>query len=565
MLAAVGVVLVVLAVVAAAATSGRPILAHEASAAMAYLPASGSRVVLQNSDGTDTVAEYFSTFGAQVWQSGPAAFGHGADFDELSTSTWVRITEVGADAAGRARTRRTRLLAARPTGLELRVDVQDAGFAAFEPGLPILPAGVRDGQQWTAAGVATIGSGRTSSGRQPYAATFNVRAIDGGCIAISGEVTVGRDAAPRRESTTWCPGRGAVATERDGRMGTAVTRAPRWQSLGRVVADDPPDLSGPWSFTRRELQVAPLVLHASIRPAVLPGPVVVYVNTPGGDLVARGWSDGETDARWSAHPGGQVTSVEAIGRVIVAVTTERTAAAYGHQGEFLWQATLGDVSAVPIVRFGGLAVVAGLDGTVTAFDAETGRVAWMARTPTEIRRPMVVDGNTLTVLDQAGNLLGIGPDGTVLHEFETVAPEVFAVADGIAVVASRGDSYVRGYRLADGEQLWRVHLSGSRRSIDAVGGTVVIGRTDSLVGLRVADGVQAWTKPIAPARVGVQGDRLIVADRTTLRLLDAAGTELGAFQTQEQDLSYGAGAFLVGGSGELFCFFGRFTYRKEGR
>lgn len=565
MLAAVGVVTVVLAVVASAAAFGRPIPAHEASAAMGYVPASGNRVVLQNSDGTDTVAEYYSTFGAQVWQSGPAAFGHGVSFDELSTGTWVRVTEVSADAGGRARTRGTRLLAARATGLELRVNVRDADFRAFEPGLPVLPVGVRDGQRWTAAGVATLGTGRTSSSRQPYAATFSARSVDGGCIAIDSELTLGRDTAPVRESTTWCPGRGVVATERDGRTGAAVTRPPRWQSLGRVVADDPPDLSGAWSFTRRELQVPPLVLYASIRPAVLPGPVVVYVNTPGGDLVARGWSDGETDARWSAHPGGQVTSVEAIGRVVVAVTTERTAAAYGDQGEFLWQAPLGDVSAVPIVRFGGLAVVAGLDGTVTAFDAETGRVAWMARTPTEIRRPMVVDGGTLTVLDQAGNLLGIGADGTVLHDFETVAPEAFAVADGIAVVASRGDSYVRGYRLADGEQLWRMHLSGGRRSMDALGPTVVIGRTDSLVVLRAADGVQQWTKAIAPARVAVQGDRLLVADRTTLRLLDAAGTELDAFQTQEQDLTFGAGVFLVGGAGKLFCFFGRFAYRREGR
>ena len=565
MLAAVGVVLVVLAVVAAAATSGRPVLAHEASAAMAYLPASGSRVVLQNSDGTDTVAEYFSTFGAQVWQSGPAAFGHGADFDELSTSTWVRITEVGADAAGRARTRRTRLLAARATGLELRVDVQDAGFAAFEPGLPILPAGVRDGQQWTAAGVATIGSGRTSSGRQPYAATFNARSIDGGCIAIGGEVTVGRDAAPRRESTTWCPGRGAVATERDGRMGTAVTRAPRWQSLGRVVADDPPDLSGAWSFTRRELQVAPLVLHASIRPAVLPGPVVVYVNTPGGDLVARGWSDGETDARWSAHPGGQVTSVEAIGRVIVAVTTERTAAAYGDQGEFLWQAALDDVSAVPIVRFGDLAVVAGLDGAVTAFQAETGTVAWRAQLPTEIRRPMVTDGTTLSVLDQTGNLLTLDAEGRTVHEFETVPPEAFTVADDVGVVASRGDSYIRGYRLADGEQLWRIQQSGVKRSMDAFGTTVVVGTMDSLFSLRATDGARVWTKALTPVQVAVQGDRLLVADRTTLRLLDGNAAELGAYVTQEEDLSFGAGTFLVAGTGELFCFFGQAAYRRESR
>lgn len=565
MLAAVAVVVVVLAVVTAAATVGRPVRAQEASAAMSYVPASGGVVVLQNSDGTDTVAEYYSTFGAQIWQSGPVAFGYGATFEELSTGTWVRIAEVTADAGGRSQTRGTRLLAARQSGLEVRAQVRDAGFQAFEPGLPILPAGVRDGQQWTAAGVASVGTGRTVSGRQPYAASFSARGADDGCIVISSELTLGGKRTPARESATWCPGRGVVATETGGRAGTAVNRAPRWQSLGRVVAADPPDLTGAWSFVHRNLQTPPLALNALVRPAVLPGPVVVYVNTPGGDLVARGWSDAQTDARWSAHPGGQVVAVEAIGRVVVATTSTRIVAAYGDQGEFLWQATLDDVTALPIVRFGGQAVIAGLDGTVTAFDAETGRIAWKVQTPTEIRRPMVTDGRTLSVLDQAGNLVTVGADGAVLHAFETVPPEAFAVADGIAVVASRGDSYVRGYRLVDGEQLWRTHVPGGRRSMDAVGPNVVIGGTDSLVGVRAADGVPSWTKPITPVRTAVQDDRLIVADRTTLRLLDAAGTELEAFQTQEQDLDFGAGAFLVAGSGELFCFFSQHAYRKERR
>ena len=212
-----------------------------------------------------------------------------------------------------------------------------------------------------------------------------------------------------------------------------------------------------------------------------------------------------------------------------------------------------------------LAVVAGLDGTVTAFQAETGVVAWTAQPPTEIRRPMVTDGATLTVLDQAGNLLTLGPDGVPLHEFETVPPEVFAVADGVAVVASRGDSYIRGYRLADGEQLWRIQQSGVKRSMDAFGTTVVVGTMDSLFSLRAADGARVWTKALTPVQVAVQGDRLLVADRTTLRLLDGNAAELGAYVTQEEDLSFGAGTFLVAGTGELFCFFGQAAYRQESR
>ncbi|MFT4294580.1 MAG: PQQ-binding-like beta-propeller repeat protein [Micropruina sp.] len=554
---------VVLGIVVAAANLGRPVSARDASAAMSYLPASDDRVVLQNSDGTDTVAEYYSTFGAQVWQSGPVAFGYGTDYDELTAKSWVRIAEFTAGADGKVRARRSRLLAAEPTGLNLRADVSDNDFVAFEPGLPVLPAGVRDGQRWTAAGTATLGSGNTASGRKPYAATMSARALNDGCVAIGTELTVGDDATPARTSETWCPGRGIVGTEQSGRTAAAVPRAPRWQSLGRVLPYAPPDLSGGWNFVRKDLKVPPLALYATVRPVLLPGPVVVYVNSPGGDLVARGWSDPATAPRWNAHPGGQITSVEAIGRVVVAVTTQRRVVAYGDQGEFLWQAALGDASAVPIARFAGLAVVAGLDGVVTAYQAETGAIAWTAQTPTEIRRPMVTDGGTLTVLDQAGNLLTLGPDGVPLHEFSTDPPELFAVADGVAVVASRGDNYLRGYRLTDGEQLWRIQQPGGRRSMHAFGTTVALGTTDSLIGLRAADGVRSWSAPLNAVQVAVQGDRLLVADRTTLHLLDGAGTELARYVTQEQDLSFGAGTFLVAGAGELFCFFGPSAYRRE--
>lgn len=551
-----------LGVVAASAVVGRPVTAQEASVAMRYFPASGNRVVLENSDGTDTVAEYYSAFGGQVVQSAPYAFGHGVEsFQELTTKSWARIVEVTADANGRVSRRRSRMLAVEPGGLQLRVDAGTRDFQAFSPGLPVLPAGVSDGQEWTAAGTVTLGTERKTSGRQPYAATFKAAAQDTGCIVITTQVTIGR-AAPTREVTGWCPGRGAIATATGDVTSKAVTRAPRWQSVDRVAAPAPAVLTAEWSFTRRDLSVAPIALYATVRPVVLPGPVVVYVNTPGGDLVARGWSDGPTDPRWTAHPGGQVTSATAVGRVVVAATTERTVVAYGAEGEFLWQARVSDVSAVPIVRFGRLAVLAGLDGIVTAFDAQTGKVAWTARTPTEIRQPIVV-GETLTVLDQAGNLISLDAAGTARAAFETDAPETFGVAEGVVVVASRADSYVRGYRLADGEQLWRVQLAGNRRSITGLGSTVIIGRQDELLSLGAADGVQQWAKPIAAARVLAQGDRLVVADRTTVRLLAGSGTELAAYRTQEDDLSFGAGVFLVGDSGDFFCFFGKFAYRRE--
>lgn len=63
-------------------------------------------------------------------------------------------------------------------------------------------------------------------------------------------------------------------------------------------------------------------------------------------------------------------------------------------------------------------------------------------------------------------------------------------------------------------------------------------------------------------RVLARGDRLVVADRTTLRLLDAAGAEVATCRTEEQDLSFGAGVFLAAESGDLFCFFGSAACRS---
>ncbi|MFT3969988.1 MAG: PQQ-binding-like beta-propeller repeat protein [Micropruina sp.] len=556
---------VVVGVVVAAATSGRPVSAMDASTAMRYLPTDG-RVLLENSDGTDTVTEYYSAYGMPIWQSGPAAMGVGGTLDEVRSNTWVRISELTADSRGKVEVRHTRLLAARPSGLELRTIMTDAGFLNFTPEIPILPAGVRDGQQWSAAGTVMVGSGYTPAGKQPYSATLRAATVrDGGCVAISSEVTLGSADTPIRDVNTWCPGRGIVATQSDDRSGMAVTRPPRWQSLSRVSTDTRPVLNRGWNFTRRDLNIPPLALYASVSPVVLPGPVIVYVNTPGGDLVARGWSDTGTDPRWHARPGGEVTSTLAIGKIVVAATTERTVVGYGDQGEFLWQSPLSDASAVPIQRFGDLAVVAALDGTITAFDAETGRIAWTGQTPTEIRQPMVVARDTLTVLDQSGNLVAFAPDGTVRHEFATVGAEAFTVAGDVAVVASSTDSYVRGYRLADGEQLWRTQLNGIRRSLSAIGDTVVVGRPGDLTALRTADGGHVWAKPIDPIRVAVEGDRLLVADRTTLRLLDAAATELGSYTTSEKDLSFGAGPLLSMEAGELFWFFGSVAYRWEAR
>ena len=567
MLATILIVAVVLGLMTAAAVTGRVPDGRDASAAMAYVPASGTRVLLQGSDGIDEVDEYYTTVGISVTQSGPQAIGYAAQgYQEFSSTTWVRISTLIANAEGTVSDRNTQVYAALASGLELRVAVWPDRFLSFSPGLPVLPAGVRDGQTWTAAGTATIGTGSTPSGRLPYVADFRAAAGEVGCTVISSTLTlVGPDQTTLTSSTTWCTGRGMTAGSDESRTLAAVQRAPIWQRLGRATPGPTSTIGPAGNPTRVDLNgLPPMAITPRLPPVVLPGSVLVYANNVGGDLVARGWSDGKSDARWAAHPGGSITALLAIGRVVVAATTQRTLVAYGDQGEFLWQAAISDASQVPLtslVRLDALVVVATLDGRVRAFDAETGTPSWEQRTPNEVRLPMQVTDAGVTVLDQAGNLRTYAADGALLHELSVEPPESYAVAGSVAIVASRMDGVVRATRLADGSLAWRTPLAGARNEIRPVGDVAVIRQVDSLVAVRIGDGTLAWTRALRATTTAVRGTTLLVTDRTTLHQLDPAGTTLGSWPTQEADLDSGTALGIDQTTPELFLFYGAVGYR----
>ena len=571
LLSAILIVAVVVALMVVPMVVGRPDDGHRASAAMTYVPASGTRVVLQGSDGVDQVDEYYTTVGISITQSGPAAVGYAGTggLEEFSTTTWVRVTSVTADAQARISDRTTQFYAATASGLELRVAAWTDRFLAFRPGLLVLPSDVRDGQTWTVAGIATVGTGSTPSGELPYAAEFTATAGDPGCVAVAMSLSVGSgdDPTTTTSSTTWCAGRGMTSGSDDTRTLTAVARAPLWQRLGRAVPTQASTTGPRGGPTRQDMNgLPPMAITPRLPPVVLPGPMLVYANNVGGDLIARGWSDGTSNARWAAHPGGAITGLIAIGRVVVAATTERTLVAYGDQGEFLWQATLSDAGQVPLaslVGVGSLVVVATLDGEVRAYEAETGSLAWEQRLPNEVRLPMQVTDAGVTVLDQAGNLRTYAADGTVVHDLSVDPPESFAVAGDLSVVASRMDGIVRAYRLADNALAWRSPVAGARNAIRPVGDLAVIQRGDDLTALRTADGTLAWTRPMRVTTSAVRGTTLLVTDRTTLYQLDTSGATVGSWPTQEPDLENSNALGIDQTTSDLFLFYAAAAYRWE--
>lgn len=303
----------------------------------------------------------------------------------------------------------------------------------------------------------------------------------------------------------------------------------------------------------------PMALAARLPPVVLPGRVLVYPNQLNGDLVARGWDDGMVDARWAAQPGGSITGLLAIDRIVVATTSERRVVAYGDQGLYLWQATLPDAAEADPVRFGRLVVVGGLDGTVSAYDAATGTLAWRTHTPNEIRQPPVVTDSGVTVLDQAGNLLTLAADGSTLASFSTEPPESFTVRDGLVVVAGRTDGVVRAYRLPDGSIAWRTPVLGARNSLTPVGGVIVVQQNDNLRALRTTDGTDAWSKSLRPTALAALGDSLVVSDVSSVYRLGADGSTLATWPTDATNLDESFTGLDVGTS-DLFLLHNNQAY-----
>lgn len=531
---------------------------------MAYLPPSGTRVVLQTSDGKDEVDEYYTTVGMAFSQSGPSALGYGIEsVEEAQTTTWLRVFVTIADAAGTVAERQTQLYAVKPTGLELRVAAWPDRFLMFKPGLLMLPAGVQPGHTWSVAGTAGLGSGAAVTLESPMSASFSATAAGDGCVVVAGDLSVGSGTAAvrSRSSMTWCQGRGAVAGSESTRTVTAVQRPPVWGSAFQPSERGPlPDPVAGGRLEGRDMTgLPPMALAAGLPPVVLPGRVLVYPNQLNGDLVARGWDDGMVDARWAAHPGGSITGLLAIDRIVVATTSERRVVAYGDQGLYLWQATLPDAAEADPVRFGRLVVVGGLDGTVSAYDAATGTLAWRTHTPNEIRQPPVVTDSGVTVLDQAGNLLTLAADGSTLASFSTEPPESFTVRDGLVVVAGRTDGVVRAYRLPDGSIAWRTPVLGARNSLTPVGGVIVVQQNDTLRALRTTDGTDAWSKSLRPTALAALGDSLVVSDVSSVYRLGADGSTLATWPTDATNLDESFTGLDVGTS-DLFLLHNNQAY-----
>ncbi len=532
----VAVSLILAVLLASASWIGRPATADTAGAA-GWLPPDGHRVRL-TTGGRTAAVEWSRPTAFSLAQTGSSEFW-----------TWAQVTSVAWDSASYLRSL-THLLDSRATsqgaGEALWVLGTDGARRAlerfpdgealvFEPGPLDLPQAPAAGGSWTSEGELA----RRLPGREWTVHRYRVEyraavptdaALAGrGCLVITGEL--GYDDQTITTEPTWCPGSGVVASSAaDG----------RWVPGSLAPAPVVPEPT-PFDWGRAEsLEFADRVLNQTgvgvsqvspvAPPGVDPGGSVVLVNQVLPDVMALDPSTDPAPVAWHARPGGVPTTAGSFGGITVVATADRTAVAYGPQGQWLWEQELSDITRVPPVRLGGTAVFATLDGRVTAFDLTTGAEAWQADLAGEIRRTPLVAGDRLLVADQTGALTCLDATGAQLWVVETGAALSLAASPGpdpVVVVGRDGSPVLQAFRVSDGSRVWRTRHYEDPRDIVALAGRFVLRDSDRTVAVDAVTGqpVWSWAQARTWAAAG-GGDRVLLLTDSELVLLDRDGARV---------------------------------------
>jgi outer membrane protein assembly factor BamB len=385
----------------------------------------------------------------------------------------------------------------------------------FDPPMLVLPHDPEDGQEWTDEGDA-------AAGLIDYRATTSLKR-KGTCWAATSSVSFTNHATGEAMGSIpgesrICPGRGVLVDQ--------PTTAPRLADTGTQQTDPLTELA-----RLTEAATLPLVSPSpigeltmgSIRLDVAPVSTgdgrLVLADANSRDLVSTSRDGKQLTIGWRAHPGGAVTSLVAVGEVVVAGTSERNLCAYRADGAWLWCRELGDLVDRPGVALDSRTVaVLGQDGVLRAIDVLTGKERWRVRgvdtalTPVRVGQRVVVaerDG-TLRAWDSRTGKKAWTTESTDVPELLTTSGEEILVAGELV---TRYD--------AEGDQRSQHVLRISVSDGVMVGDTTVITGSD---GTRAYDraGHRLWTAPRwrtvlsdGTGLLAVQGGSALVLDPET--------------------------------------------------
>ncbi|HSW05773.1 outer membrane protein assembly factor BamB [Aquabacterium sp.] len=205
-------------------------------------------------------------------------------------------------------------------------------------------------------------------------------------------------------------------------------------------------------------------------------------------------------------------------------------------GRQVWSARLDNVQ-FPLavsVRDGAF-IVAGTDGTVVAYEAQTGREQWRGEAGRKLSAGVGSDGrfaavvtvdNELVVLDRGKRSWSIP-----LLSRTTTAPLV--AGERVFVVGV--DRVVHAFDALDGRRLWTYKRSGEPLTLAQPGvltaykNTLLVGQGASLVGLEPTKGTLSWDVPVTSPRGTNEVERLNDLVGPVLRVGDSVCAR--AFQT----------------------------------
>lgn len=417
----------------------------------------------------------------------------------------------------------------------------------YDPPLVLLPEDPEPGRSWDTAGQTSMGFG--------YDASFTLARTDGAgtdgdCVVSEGKVDYvigGLDLGlTRTVAYTWCPGQGIVRTAESAEGSQVMIErtshahtAPEPEATPRTWGDP-----ASWQEHRRTarsvhgaLGESPIASATSPTPAALTDSGLLVRSSRSGDLVVLAPDGGEhLTLAWTAHPGGQILRVAAVGDIIVATTSLRQIVAYSSTGVRLWTAEAGDaVMTPPVALHGGATIVmVTVSGEALALRTDTGAPRWRVQTGSDVGADPVVAGTTILIGTRTGRVVALdGDDGGEIWRAEVPSALTLAASEQVAVVA--GYTSLTGVDLTDGTPLWTSSLTGRVRSMAATTDAVVVA-TDASTYALSADGAARWSRSGA-AQVVANGAYLAVLDDDGVAVLTADGHQIGAHRVGVAGLS----------------------------
>jgi len=300
-----------------------------------------------------------------------------------------------------------------------------------------------------------------------------------------------------------------------------------------VVTGDTVVAVGPESIVG--LTVATGDVAWSIDRALGPSVGAAVAQGPDGPVVlfTEGWGDGPPDVDQTPTVTTS-TSASASPSAVpgdAGPTDSRLMAFTPRETEPLWTVDLPAVSRTGVTITGDLAVVGGIDGSITAVEVATGDEAWTANVGGFVESSIAATDDLIVVpvrgdQDTAVALVALAvSDGEQAWRYEPATTSYAGGAPSIdddTAYVTFADGTVRAVALADGAERWRAILNASVNPFSAasspvlVDGAVLVAdvrgqvyRLDAATGDRVWD--HAYNRPVIRSTPVAVGDHLVLA------------------------------------------------------